>query len=362
MDARTDVPQPLGVMLAPLETRAATWVTKPPSRPTAGLSATNSHGGRDRCGEISWRSGSTGLSPIKEGTRFTSEILARPLFANGICFALSSCMNQPYENARCSPPPSVRGSCTSIQNTTVRVDTGADDDGLSAFLGARRRLFGIAYRMLQSAPEAEDIVQDVWIRWQSTDRAAIRDPAAFLATTTTRLAINVIQSARSRRETPIESSFPEPVETGADPELRAERSEALQSAVLVLLKRLSPAERAAYILREAFDYPYREIANILCLEEANSRQLVTRARRHVAEGRHATVNSAEQRCFLAAFVAAAREGALQALESLFSSGPTTARLERRTGSTGWTDGRGATAVPHPRPRGTLLPQCDVKVA
>ena len=140
----------------------------------------------------------------------------------------------------------------------------------------RPRLFGIAYRMLGRAAEAEDIVQDVWVRWQTTDRSVVRDTRAFLATTTTRLAINAIKSARSRRETYMGPSLPEPVDTSADPALGAERSEALEFAVLLLLEKLSPTERAAYVLREAFDYSYREIANILRLEEANTRQLVTR--------------------------------------------------------------------------------------
>jgi RNA polymerase sigma factor (sigma-70 family) len=163
-------------------------------------------------------------------------------------------------------------------------ETSADADGLSAFLNVRPRLLGIACRMLGSAAAAEDIVQDVWVRWQTTDRSVVRDPPAFLATTTTRLAINVIKSARSRRETYMGPSLPEPVDTSADPALGAERSEALQFAV-VLLERLSPMQRAAYVLREAFDYSYREIADILRLEEANARQLVTRARQHVVAGR-----------------------------------------------------------------------------
>jgi RNA polymerase sigma factor (sigma-70 family) len=164
-------------------------------------------------------------------------------------------------------------------------ETSTDDDGLSAFLNVRPRLFGIAYRMLGSAAAAEDIVQDVWVRWQTTDRGVVRDTPAFLATTTTRLAINVIKSARSRRETYMGPSLPEPVDTSADPALGAERSEALEFAVQLLLEKLSPTERAAYVLREAFDYSYREIADILRLEEANTRQVVTRARQHLAAGR-----------------------------------------------------------------------------
>ena len=175
--------------------------------------------------------------------------------------------------------------CWTLDGSRWHLNTSSSDDGLSAFLSVRPRLFGIAYRMLGSAAEAEDIVQDVWVRWQTADRSVVRDAAAFLATTTTRLAINVMQSARSRRETYVGPWLPEPVDTSADPGLGAERGEALEFGVLVLLEKLSPTERAAYILREAFDYAYRDIANVLRLEEANARQVVTRARQHVANGR-----------------------------------------------------------------------------
>src|SRR6202008_2569538 len=105
-------------------------------------------------------------------------------------------------------------------------EAGEYDDGLSAFAGVRPRLFGIAYRMLGSAAEAEDIVQDVWLRWQSANRRAVENPAAFLATTTTRLCINLLQSAQSRHETYIGTWLPEPVDTRSDPRLGAERGEA----------------------------------------------------------------------------------------------------------------------------------------
>jgi RNA polymerase sigma factor (sigma-70 family) len=193
------------------------------------------------------------------------------------------------------------------------------DDGLSAFMGARPRLFGIAYRMLGNAAEAEDIVQDVWVRWQTTDRSRVRNPLAFLVTATTRLAINVLQSARARRETDAGPWLPEPVDTSADPAFRTERNEALNLAVLLLLEKLSPTERAVYVLREAFNYPYREIADILRVEEANARQLVARAREHVSGRRRAPVSPAEQRCLLNAFVAAARTGNLARLERRLTS-------------------------------------------
>ncbi len=192
------------------------------------------------------------------------------------------------------------------------------DDGLSAFAGVRPRLFGIAYRMLGSAAEAEDIVQDVWLRWQCANRSAVENPAAFLATTATRLCINVTQSAHARRESYVGTWLPEPVDTSSDPSLGAERDEALKLAVLVLLEKLSPTERAAYILREAFDYDYRQIADILQVEEANARQLVSRARKHIADGRRTPVSSTEQRRLLEAFIGAAQKGDLAELETLFA--------------------------------------------
>jgi RNA polymerase sigma-70 factor, ECF subfamily len=216
------------------------------------------------------------------------------------------------------PPSTVNASHARDSKHAAPVAT-RPGDGLSAFLRARPRLFGIAYRMLGSAAEAEDIVQDVWVRWQTTDRSPVRNPLAFLVAATTRLAINVLHSARARRETCAGSWLPELVDTTTDPGLGAERGEALNSAVLLLLEKLSPTERAAYVLREAFNYPYREIAAILRLEEANTRQLVTRAREHVSGGRCAPVSPAEQRRLLNAFVAAARTGDLARLERLFAS-------------------------------------------
>jgi RNA polymerase sigma-70 factor (TIGR02957 family) len=200
----------------------------------------------------------------------------------------------------------------------LELETGNNDDGLAAFAPVRPRLFGIAYRMLGSAAEAEDIVQDVWLRWQSANRSAVENPPAFLATTTTRLCINLAQSAQSRRETYIGTWLPEPVDTSSDPGLGAERGEALQLAVLLLLEKLTPTERAAYVLREAFDYPYREIADILQMEEANARQLVSRARKHIADGRRTPVSSHEQRRFLEAFIGAAQNGDMAGLEGLFA--------------------------------------------
>jgi RNA polymerase sigma factor (sigma-70 family) len=166
-------------------------------------------------------------------------------------------------------------------NGTLRVVGDVCDSDVASFHTVRPRLFGIAYRVLGSVPDADDVVQDTWIRWQRADRGQVRDRAAFLATATTRHAINVGQSARARRECCIGLRPLEPVDTGADPALRAQQREALELAVRILMEKLSPTERAVFVLREAFDYSYRQIADVLGLSEANARQLITRARRRL---------------------------------------------------------------------------------
>lgn len=211
------------------------------------------------------------------------------------------------------------GASHATCRTITAVDAGADDDGLSAFFRVRPRLFGIAYRILGSAAEAEDTVQDAWVRWQTTNRSVVRNAPAFLAKTTTRLAINVVRSARSRRETPTGSWVREPVDTSADAGSGAERGEALRSALLVLQESLPPTERAVYVLREAFDYPFREIARILGLEEAHARQLATRARQRIADGRRASMSSGDQGRLLDAFMGASRTGDLNALKATLVS-------------------------------------------
>ncbi|MFC8342835.1 sigma-70 family RNA polymerase sigma factor [Streptomyces sp. NPDC057280] len=192
------------------------------------------------------------------------------------------------------------------------------DDAVSVFLQQRGRLFGIAYRVLGSVTEAEDVVQEVWLRWQKTDRSVVDNPVGFLSTTTTRLAINVAHSARVRRESYIGPWLPEPVDTSADPEVGAERAEALELALLLVLERLNPTERAAYVLREAFDYGYPEIAAMLRLSLANVRKIVSRARRHVLDETRAPVDTAEHRRLLNAFVTAARTGDVASLEALLT--------------------------------------------
>jgi RNA polymerase sigma-70 factor (ECF subfamily) len=192
-------------------------------------------------------------------------------------------------------------------------------EDIASFEAARPRLFEVAYGVLGNAAEADDVVQDTWARWQGTDRTDVRDAVAFLVTTTKRLALNVADSARARRETYVGPWLPERVDSGSDPALEAERRDELERAVRVLLERLSPTERAAYVLREAFDYPYRRIAQLLELTEGNARQLVTRARVHLLTRDRISVSAGEQRRFVDAFVAAAETGNLKRLEELVAT-------------------------------------------
>jgi RNA polymerase sigma-70 factor (ECF subfamily) len=155
---------------------------------------------------------------------------------------------------------------------------------VAEFDQVRPRLVRIAARILGSWTDAEDIVQDAWLRWQACDRTAVSSPTAFLVTTTTRLAITAATSARARHETSVGGWLTEPVDAADAPALRVERTEALELG-FVLLRRLLPTERAAYVLRHAFDYPYPLISEILHTSEANARQLVSRAGKRLASGR-----------------------------------------------------------------------------
>ena len=201
-----------------------------------------------------------------------------------------------------------------LQETLVQLE-----QAITHFARARPRLFGIAYRITGNEADSEDVVQDVWMRWQRCDRSAVQAPAAFLATAATRLAINAIQSARARHETSLDTRHSRQSDTAADPALGAERREALESAVLLLLERLSPAERAAYVLREAFGYPYGRIAGVTQATEATARQLVSRARKRLATERRKPVTVPDRRRWMAAFLGAAQTGHLTALEQLLTA-------------------------------------------
>ncbi|MDI5977057.1 RNA polymerase sigma factor SigJ [Amycolatopsis magusensis] len=154
---------------------------------------------------------------------------------------------------------------------------------LEQFEAARPRLFSLAYRMLGEAVEAEDVVQEAYLRWAKAGPVAT--PAAWLTRVAANLCLTRLTSARARRERYTGPWLPEPVVTGLGPLETVEQRDSLRFGVLVLLERLTPAERAAFVLREGFDYSHREIAGLLGVSEANARQLYRRAREHVGEPR-----------------------------------------------------------------------------
>ncbi|MBF8184389.1 RNA polymerase subunit sigma-24 [Nonomuraea sp. K274] len=193
------------------------------------------------------------------------------------------------------------------------------DAATAVFVTTAPRLSAIGLRMLGDVGEAEDVVQETWLRWARADRSMVISPPAFLAMTTTRLAINVTQSARRRRETCAGPWLPETADRGVSPETAAERHEAVEAAVRLLLENLTPAERAAYLLRKAFDYPYRRISEILHLGADHTRQLVRRAHEHIATGRRQPVNAAAHRRMVRTFLAAAQTGDLAELEALLAA-------------------------------------------
>ncbi|PAZ17276.1 RNA polymerase subunit sigma-24 [Streptomyces sp. SA15] len=187
----------------------------------------------------------------------------------------------------------------------------------------RPRLFGLAYRMLGSAEEAEDAVQDAYLRFSGADRAGIEHAAAWLAKVVTNLCLNRLTSARARRENYVGTWLPEPVVTSdgtLGPLESAEQREAVSMALLILMERLTPTERAVYVLREAFGYGHREIAGVLDLSEPNCRQLYRRAVRRVGVPQ-ARFDAAPERReeLVASFVAAARDGDLAGLEKLLAA-------------------------------------------
>ena len=210
------------------------------------------------------------------------------------------------------------------------------------FESVRHRLFGIAYQVLGGAADAEDVVQEVWVRWQGADRGQVRDRVAFLVTITTRLALNVVTSARSRREVSVGGWMPERESGAVDPAERAVRDEALEHAVQLLVDRLTPVERAVYVLREAFDYPFREIAAVLGTTEVNARQLARRARKHLTEQRRTAVDPAQRAGLREAFLGAARDGDMARLvEQLTGGARTTGSARVAAPAGGWDQPRSA---------------------
>ena len=189
----------------------------------------------------------------------------------------------------------------------------------AVFENHRARAFSVAYRILGSVSDAEDTVQDAWFRWRRSDISAIRNPEAWLVTTVARLAIDQLRAARARRETYVGSWLPEPIVTAAQetdptPEERLLLADDISMALLHLLERLAPEERAAFLLHDAFDYDYGELAALLGKSEAACRQTVSRARRRVHDTHPRFDTSAREHARLsAAFNAAISAADPQAL-------------------------------------------------
>lgn len=187
----------------------------------------------------------------------------------------------------------------------------------------RPRLFALAYRLLGSRSDAEDIVQDAWLRWQGADTAAIRDPEGWLVTATTRLGLDRLRAVRNARVQYVGPWLPEPLEIALDPDplhdpaQRHARADEVSVAFLALLEQLKPDERAAFLLKDVFDYDYPEIAPLLDHSPANCRQLVHRARQRLQAGKPRFIASpAQHRDLLTRFMDASQRGDQVAILSL----------------------------------------------
>ena len=190
-----------------------------------------------------------------------------------------------------------------------------------AFAACRPRLLGIAYGLLGELTEAEDVVQDAWLRWSRADRDALRNAEAFLITATTRLALDRLRSARARREVYVGPWLPEPLLADPEtPETRAIEAEELSLALLAALERLNPVERAVLVLRDAFDLDYAEIADVLGKTPGNVRQIAKRAREHAGDaGRRREVSEEERQRLAGAFLAASVSGDVGAIRELLAA-------------------------------------------
>jgi RNA polymerase sigma factor (sigma-70 family) len=205
-----------------------------------------------------------------------------------------------------------------MQAAPIRSDELSRAD-LDDFLSTRPRLFAIAHRIVGDAHEAEDVVQDVWLRWHRVDRAAVINAEAFLVTATARVAINLVQSARRRHETCVAPGlYEDTADRDAGLLADVERRETIALAAQ-LLEHLSPSERSAYVLREAFEYPYRQIAEALGIGAANARQLVKRARARVVAGRRQPYNTDGHKPLQHAFAVASRTGGLADVEAFLAT-------------------------------------------
>ncbi|MEU3742022.1 RNA polymerase sigma factor SigJ [Streptomyces sp. NPDC032198] len=200
----------------------------------------------------------------------------------------------------------------------------ATDTVTDVFEEHRTVLMGVAYRMLGRVADAEDVVQESWLRWSAADRAQVREPRAYLVRVTTRLAVDRLRHVQSRRESYVGPWLPEPLVTDYGPVVpdtaeQAVLADSVSIAVLVVLESLSPLERAVFVLREAFGFPFSEIALTLDRGEPAVRQLAARARKHVDEGRpRYAVDPDERKDLTARFLAAATSGDLDGLMSLLA--------------------------------------------
>ncbi|MFE1321154.1 RNA polymerase sigma factor SigJ [Kitasatospora phosalacinea] len=203
---------------------------------------------------------------------------------------------------------------------TSATSATAEDAAAAAFQAERRYLGAVAYRLLGSVADAEDVLQDAWLRWRSADRTGVADPRAYLTTVVTRLCYDQLGSARARREAYVGEWLPEPVLTAADPSPaeRAELGEQVSVAMLAVMEQLTPAERAAFVLHDVFAVGFDEIAPALDRSPEAARQLASRARRRVQgdAGRRGPVDRAEHHRVVTAFTAAATGGDLAALLAL----------------------------------------------
>ncbi len=194
------------------------------------------------------------------------------------------------------------------------VDTATD-----AFLACRALLFTVAYEVLGSAADAEDVLQETWLRWADVDQSEVRDARAYLVRITTRQALNRLRTLARRRETYVGPWLPEPLLTSPDVADDVALADSLSTAVLLVLETLAPVERAVFVLREVFDVGYDEIAAAVDRSPAAVRQIAHRAREHVASRRpRSAVDAGEQELVLRGFLAAARTGDLQGLLDLMS--------------------------------------------
>jgi RNA polymerase sigma-70 factor (ECF subfamily) len=186
----------------------------------------------------------------------------------------------------------------------------------------RPRLFSLAYRLLGARAEAEDVVQDTWLRWHGADQASVLDPEAWLVTATTRLGLDRLRAARTARRHYTGPWLPEPLEISEEPgpQEQHERAEEISLALLAILERLGPEERAAFLLKEAFDYEYAHIAKLLDHSEANCRQMVHRARTRLqAERPRFPVDRRRHRELLERFMTASQAGDTAAITALLDS-------------------------------------------